>query len=66
MQPPIRMVRTAQHLAVRAITHRGLAHPITLALLAAAATAAATAWEAGHHVTDTHPPLRGTERNTRG
>jgi hypothetical protein len=31
-----------------------LAHPITLALLAAAATAAARAWEAGHPVTAIH------------
>ncbi|MFB7211066.1 hypothetical protein [Streptomyces sp. NPDC056255] len=56
---PIRAARTAQHHAVRAITARGLAHPITLTLLAAAATAAARAWDAGHRVTDTHPaPLR--------
>ncbi|MYQ82973.1 MULTISPECIES: hypothetical protein [unclassified Streptomyces] len=51
----IRAARTAQHCAVRAITARGLAHPITLALLAVAATAAARAWDAGHRVTDTHP-----------
>ncbi|MFJ4577496.1 hypothetical protein ACIP4W_40340 [Streptomyces sp. NPDC088846] len=49
------MARTAQRLAVRAITARGLAHPLTLALLAAATTAAARAWDAGHRVTDTHP-----------
>ncbi|MEV5204421.1 hypothetical protein [Streptomyces sp. NPDC053720] len=54
----IRAARTAQHCAVRAITARGLAHPITLALLAAAATAAAQAWDAGHRVTDTHPALQ--------
>ncbi|MFJ9530474.1 hypothetical protein [Streptomyces cyaneofuscatus] len=47
--------RTAQHLAVRALTAHGLAHPLTLALLAAASTAAARAWEAGHQVTDIHP-----------
>ncbi|WP_331737345.1 hypothetical protein OG520_44755 (plasmid) [Streptomyces sp. NBC_00984] len=52
---PIRAARIAQHHAVRAITARGLAHPITLTLLAAAATAAARAWDAGHRVTDTHP-----------
>lgn len=56
---PIRAAQTAQYRAVRAITARGLAHPITLTLLAAAATAAARAWDAGHHVADTHPaPLR--------
>ncbi|MCX4902355.1 hypothetical protein [Streptomyces sp. NBC_00892] len=55
---PIRAARTAQHHAVRAITTRGLAHPITLTLLAAAATAAARAWDAGHRVTDTHPALQ--------
>ncbi|HEY9327062.1 MAG TPA: hypothetical protein VIS09_02285 [Streptomyces sp.] len=46
---------------MRAIAALGLAHPITLALLAAAATAAARAWDAGHPVADTHPaPPRGT------
>ncbi|MER6501604.1 hypothetical protein ABT218_19950 [Streptomyces sp. NPDC001455] len=49
------MARTAQHLAVRAITAHGLTHPVTLALLAVAATAAARAWDAGHQVSDTHP-----------
>ncbi|MGW2109486.1 hypothetical protein [Streptomyces sp. NPDC001948] len=53
----IRAAQTAQYRAVRAITTRGLAHPITLTLLAAAATAAARAWDAGHRVTDTHPAL---------
>ncbi|MFE9700549.1 hypothetical protein [Streptomyces sp. NPDC006270] len=51
----IRAARTAQHLAVRALTAHGLAHPLTLVLLAAASTAAARAWEAGHQVTDIHP-----------
>lgn len=51
----IRAARTAQHLAVRALTAHGLAHPLTLALLAAASTTAARAWEAGHQVTDLHP-----------
>lgn len=54
---PIRLARTAQHRAVRAIATRGLTHPVTRALLMAAALAAAAAWEAGHRVTDTHPPL---------
>ncbi|MFE5108318.1 hypothetical protein [Streptomyces sp. NPDC056663] len=48
---------------MRAITARGLAHPLTLALLAAAATAAAKAWDAGHRVTDTHPARRAPERH---
>lgn len=51
----IHAARTAQHLAIRALTVHGLAHPLTLALLAAASTAAARAWEAGHQVTDIHP-----------
>lgn len=49
--------RTAQHHAVRAIAARGLSHPVTQALLAAAVLTAAAAWEAGHRVTDIHPPL---------
>ncbi|WP_327687057.1 hypothetical protein [Streptomyces sp. NBC_00467] len=64
MQPPIRLAGTVQHLAVRAIAARGLAHPITRALLAVAATAASRARDTGHRVTDTHPPT-GTERNSR-
>ncbi|MEW9513756.1 hypothetical protein [Streptomyces bacillaris] len=44
----IHAARTAQHLAVRALTAYGLAHPVTRLLLAAASTAAAQAWEAGH------------------
>ncbi|MFH8692641.1 hypothetical protein ACH4EC_38040 [Streptomyces anulatus] len=43
----IRAARTARHLAVRALTSHGLAHPLTLALLAAASTAAARAWDPG-------------------
>ncbi|MFD5728328.1 hypothetical protein ACFWMT_19855 [Streptomyces sp. NPDC058368] len=53
--PVIPAARTAQHLAARAATVCGLAHPLTRLLLAAAATAAAQAWEAGHRVTDIHP-----------
>ncbi|MFC6987150.1 hypothetical protein [Streptomyces cirratus] len=34
---------------------RGLAHPLTRALLAAAALTAAAAWEAGHRVAELHP-----------
>ncbi|MGZ2360954.1 hypothetical protein LRE75_30470 [Streptomyces sp. 372A] len=51
----IRAARAAQKRAARAIAVRGLAHPLTRILLAAAATAAAQAWEAGHRVTDIHP-----------
>ncbi|MYW08576.1 hypothetical protein GT034_09500 [Streptomyces sp. SID2563] len=51
----IRAARAAQKRAARAIAARGLAHPLTRILLAAAATAAAQAWEAGHRVTDIHP-----------
>ncbi|MEU3706913.1 hypothetical protein AB0E82_32000 [Streptomyces anulatus] len=50
----IRAARTAQHLAVRAITAHGLAHPLTLTLLAAASTAAARAWDRGHPVDAIH------------
>ncbi|MCX4451543.1 hypothetical protein [Streptomyces sp. NBC_01789] len=60
----IRAVRAAQKRAVRAITARGLAHPLTGLLLAAAATAAAQAWEAGHRVADIHPAQR--DRNPGG
>ncbi|MFF1560993.1 hypothetical protein [Streptomyces sp. NPDC058279] len=49
--------RTVQHHAVRAIAARGLSHPLTQALLVAAALTAAAAWDAGHRVTDIHPPL---------
>ncbi|WP_381805502.1 hypothetical protein [Streptomyces niveus] len=50
------MARAAQYLAARAIAVRGLAHPTTRRLLAIAAMAAATAWEAGHRVHDIHHP----------
>ncbi|MBK5993364.1 hypothetical protein JHN53_17280 [Streptomyces sp. MBT58] len=60
----IRVARTAQYLAVRALAAHGLAHPLTLALLAVASTTAARAWEAGHRVADTHPPL--VQRADRG
>ncbi|MET8661427.1 hypothetical protein [Streptomyces griseus] len=51
-----------QHLAVRALTVHGLAHPLTLALLAAASTAAAKAWDRGHPVDALHtaPAQRAT------
>lgn len=51
----IRAARTAQYLAVRAITVHGLALPLTLALLAAASTAVARAWDRGHPVNAIHP-----------
>ncbi|MFD3641485.1 hypothetical protein [Streptomyces griseus] len=59
---PIRTARAAQHLAVRAFTVHGLAHPLTLALLAAASTAAARAWDRGHPVDALHtaPAQRAT------
>ncbi|MFD8854104.1 hypothetical protein ACFV1Q_36510, partial [Streptomyces sp. NPDC059604] len=38
-----------------ALARHGLAHPVALALLAVAATAAARAWDTGHAVTETHP-----------
>ncbi|WP_037905059.1 hypothetical protein, partial [Actinacidiphila yeochonensis] len=47
--------RAAQHRAVRALAVCGPSHPIVHALLAAAATAAIQAWDAGHHVADLHP-----------
>jgi tRNA A37 threonylcarbamoyladenosine synthetase subunit TsaC/SUA5/YrdC len=53
--------RAAQQHAVRALAVRGPAHPIVRALLAATAMAAIAAWEAGHHVTDTHA-LAGTDQ----
>ncbi|MFB7852914.1 hypothetical protein ACFC34_38680 [Streptomyces sp. NPDC056053] len=59
------MARTAQHLAARAITVHGLAHPVALALLTAATTAAARAWDAGHAVNDIHLISRHTQANAR-
>ncbi|MFJ1847072.1 hypothetical protein [Streptomyces sp. NPDC088146] len=57
----IRAARAAQHRAARAVTRHGLAHPVALALLAVAATAAARAWDTGHLVADTHlTPARKT------
>ncbi|MGW5187282.1 hypothetical protein ACWEQB_34165 [Streptomyces cyaneofuscatus] len=58
----IRAARTAQRLAVRALAAHGLAHPVTRLFLAAAATAAAQAWEAGHRVEALHPTHRPTGR----
>ncbi|MGQ4733385.1 hypothetical protein ACUN3E_37725 [Streptomyces sp. Ju416(a)] len=60
----IRAARTAQHLAVRAITVHGLAHPVTLALLAAASTAAARAWDRGHPVHAVHTRLHRQRSTT--
>ncbi|ALC32323.1 hypothetical protein [Streptomyces sp. CFMR 7] len=51
----IHAARTAQLLAVRALTAYGLAHPVTRLLLAAASTAAAQAWDRGHAVHAVHP-----------
>ncbi|POG43446.1 hypothetical protein BV881_31855 [Streptomyces sp. ZL-24] len=51
----IHAARTVQHLAVRAITLHGLAHPVTRLLLEAASTVASQAWEAGHRVEALHP-----------
>ncbi|CAM5698650.1 hypothetical protein GCM10010298_70060 [Streptomyces microflavus] len=51
----IRAAQAAQQYAVRAITAYGLAHPLTLTLLAVASTAAARAWDRGHRVAETHP-----------
>ncbi|MFJ3106549.1 hypothetical protein [Streptomyces sp. NPDC086835] len=56
------MAQAFQYLAARAITTRGLTHPITRALLTTAALAAAAAWEVGHRVPDLHPSLRSGPR----
>ncbi|MFF0198795.1 hypothetical protein ACFYT5_38410 [Streptomyces anulatus] len=50
----IRAARTAQYLAVRALTAHGVAHPLTHLFLAAASTAAARAWDRGHRVGAIH------------
>ncbi|MER6501605.1 hypothetical protein ABT218_19955 [Streptomyces sp. NPDC001455] len=47
----IRAARAAQNSAARVVTRHGLAHPVTLVLL----TAAATAWGTGHAVNE--PPV---------
>lgn len=65
--PFIPAARAAQRRAARAIATCGLAHPLTGLLLAAAATAAAQAWEAGHRVADIHPTHHAQpERNHGG
>ncbi len=56
--PLIDAARAAQHRAARAASAVGPAHPLARLLLAAAALAAATAWEAGRRVTDLHPARR--------
>ncbi|MFE1927563.1 hypothetical protein ACFW91_34040, partial [Streptomyces asoensis] len=48
----------ARHRAARAAALLGTRHPRARALLAAAAAAAITAWEAGHRVADLHPRHR--------
>jgi len=54
LSPHIARARTAQRHAARALATLGPSHTRTRNLLTAAATAAARAWEAGHHVTDIH------------
>ncbi|MER5200511.1 hypothetical protein ACWD3J_44140 [Streptomyces sp. NPDC002755] len=54
----IQAARAAQHHAVRAAALLGTRHPRARVLLAAAAVAAITAWEAGHRVADRHPRHR--------
>ncbi|MFC9035384.1 hypothetical protein [Streptomyces arboris] len=61
----ISAARTAQHLAVRALTVHDLAHPLTLALLAAASTAAARAWDRGHPVDAIHAARGQRARHAR-
>ncbi|MEU2357935.1 hypothetical protein ABZ599_34000 [Streptomyces misionensis] len=56
--PLIDAARAAQQRAARAALAVGPAHPLARLLLAAAALAAATAWDAGHRVTDLHPARR--------
>ncbi|MFF4858616.1 hypothetical protein ACFY2N_27400 [Streptomyces rubiginosohelvolus] len=53
-----RAAQAAQHAAVRANTLHGPARPVTLALLAAASTATARAWDRGHPVHAIHPAQR--------
>ncbi|WP_333737272.1 hypothetical protein [Streptomyces sp. IBSBF 2806] len=54
----IQAARAAQHRAARAAALLGTRHPRARALLAAAATAAVAAWEAGHRAADLHPRHR--------
>jgi hypothetical protein len=53
----IARARAAQHRAARALAICGPSHPSVHALLAAAATAAIQAWDAGHRVADLHPSV---------
>ncbi|MFE2943389.1 hypothetical protein ACFXKG_30700 [Streptomyces sp. NPDC059255] len=52
----MRIARAAQRRAARAIARLGLTHPLTSLLLTAAAITAASAYRAGHSVTEIHPP----------
>ncbi|PRH79656.1 hypothetical protein C6N75_08465 [Streptomyces solincola] len=61
----ISAARAAQRRAARAALHRGMTHPVTRMLLAAAALAAAAAWEAGHRVIDLHHSAPAPSRKGR-
>lgn len=54
----IQAARSAQHRAARAAVLLGTRYPFARRLLATAAAAAITAWEAGHRVADLHPRHR--------
>ncbi|MGK5448819.1 hypothetical protein [Streptomyces radiopugnans] len=61
----IAAARAVQQYAARAASRYGPRHPLAHALLAAAATAVARAWETGHWVRDLHPrPHRHERRST--
>jgi hypothetical protein len=61
----IQAARAAPPRAAPAAAAVGSHHPLARLLLAAAAMAAAAAWDAGHRVTDLHPPRRHHERAPR-
>ncbi|MFJ2819046.1 hypothetical protein [Streptomyces sp. NPDC087294] len=61
----IQAARTAQQRAARAVAAVGPRHPCARILLAAAALAAATAWDAGHRVAAVHAPRTRSERQER-
>lgn len=65
MQHPICAARDAQYRAARAAARIGVRHPLARLLLAAAAVAAGTAWDAGHRVADLHCTRSGEQMTTK-
>src|SRR5690606_17656494 len=65
MQHSIWAARAAQYRAARAAARVGVRHPLVHLLLAAAATAAGAAWDAGYRVADLHCTRSGEQMATK-